>query len=207
VAIQSSGTRQRLSRTERREQLLDAARTAFVHTGYHATAMDDIAERAGVSKPVLYQHFPSKLDLYLGLLDQQAHTLVDLIEQALQSTEDNEQRIAATVDAYFEFVDTPDGAYRLVFESDLVAEADVKRRVEAVTDACAGAVAEVIQEDTGLDADQAFLLGVCLAGMAQACAARWVALGRTVPRQRAADLVRALGWGGLESFPLTRPED
>jgi AcrR family transcriptional regulator len=207
VAIQSNGTRQRLSRAERREQLLDAARDAFVETGYHATAMDDIAERAGVSKPVLYQHFPSKLDLYLGLLDQQAGTLVDLIERALLSTEDNEQRIAATVDAYFQFVDTPDGAYRLVFESDLVAEADVKRRVEAVTDACAGAVAQVIQEDTGLDAEQAFLLGVCLAGMAQACAARWVALGRTVPRQRAADLVRALGWGGLVSFPLTRPED
>lgn len=199
--------RRRLTRVERRHQLLAAARDAFVESGYHATAMDDIAERAGVSKPVLYQHFPSKLDLYLGLLDQQAASLVQLIEQALQSTTDNQQRIAATVEAYFDFVDTPDGAYRLVFESDLVAEAAVKRRVEAVTDACAGAVAEVIQEDTRLDADHAFLLGVCLAGMAQACAARWVALGRPVPRQRAAELVRCLGWSGLESFPLARPAE
>jgi len=196
----------RLTRGERRQQLLEAARDAFVDTGYHATAMDDIAERAGVSKPVLYQHFGSKLDLYLGLLDQQASTLVELIEQALQSTTDNRQRIAATVEAYFDFVDTPDGAYRLVFESDLVAETAVKRRVESVTDACAGAVAEVIQEDTGLNAEDAFLLGVCLAAMAQACAARWVALGRPVPRARAGALVRSLGWGGLESFPLTRPE-
>lgn len=198
--------RPRLSRAQRREQLLEAARDAFVQTGYHATAMDDIADRAGVSKPVLYQHFSSKLDLYLGLLDQQAQTLIELIEQALDSTEDNQQRIAATVEAYFDFVDTPEGAYRLVFESDLVAEAAVKSRVEAVTDACAGALARVIQEDTGLDDEHAFLLGVCLAGMAQACAARWVALGRSVPRAEAAALVRSLGWKGLGSFPLSRPE-
>jgi len=58
-----------MPREARRAQLLDAARTVFVAQGYHAAAMDDIADRAGVSKPVLYQHFPGKLDLYLALLD------------------------------------------------------------------------------------------------------------------------------------------
>ncbi|HSO65750.1 MAG TPA: helix-turn-helix domain-containing protein, partial [Ornithinibacter sp.] len=60
---------QRMPRSERRAQLLDAAQAVFVQSGYHAAAMDEIADRAGVSKPVLYQHFPGKLDLYLALLD------------------------------------------------------------------------------------------------------------------------------------------
>src|SRR6266498_1538695 len=60
----------RLPRPARRRQLLGAAQEIFVAQGYHAAAMDDIADRAGVSKPVLYQHFPGKLDLYLALLDE-----------------------------------------------------------------------------------------------------------------------------------------
>jgi AcrR family transcriptional regulator len=53
----------RLPRGERRDQLLATASEVFVDRGYHATGMDEIADRAGVSKPVLYQHFSSKLDL------------------------------------------------------------------------------------------------------------------------------------------------
>lgn len=207
MTVEPNTPRQRLSRTERRGQLLGAARNTFAHAGYHATAMDDIAEAAGVSKPVLYQHFTSKLELYLALLDQQIETLIMLIREALASTDENEQRLAATVGAYFEFVDTPEGAYRLVFESDLVAESAVKARVESVTDLCASAIGEVVSADTGLDQDEAFLVGVCLAGSAQACAARWVALGRTLPRQRAAAVVTGLGWRGLTSLPLLRDEE
>src|ERR1700757_1961286 len=58
----------RLPKPARRRQLLTAAQEVFVAQGYHAAAMDEIAERAGVSKPVLYPHFPGKLDLYLALL-------------------------------------------------------------------------------------------------------------------------------------------
>jgi len=73
----------RLPRHERRRQLLDAALEVFVTQGYHAAAMDEIAERAGVSKPVLYQHFPGKLELYLALLDESVGTLVDTMRDAL----------------------------------------------------------------------------------------------------------------------------
>ena len=76
----------RLPRHERRRQLLDAALEVFVSQGYHAAAMDEIAERAGVSKPVLYQHFPGKLDLYLALLDQSVDELVGAVRDALRST-------------------------------------------------------------------------------------------------------------------------
>src|SRR5579871_6762652 len=82
----------RLPRHERRRQLLDAALEVFVSQGYHAAAMDDIAERAGVSKPVLYQHFPGKLELYLALLDRHCDKLVNAVRTALDSTTDNKQR-------------------------------------------------------------------------------------------------------------------
>jgi len=78
----------RLPRMARRAQLLGAARDVFVAQGFHAAAMDDIAERAGVSKPVLYQHFPGKLDLYLALLDASIEALLAAVRDGLASTTD-----------------------------------------------------------------------------------------------------------------------
>jgi AcrR family transcriptional regulator len=110
--------------------------------------MDDIAERAGVSKPVLYQHFPSKLELYCALLDQHADDLLAKVRRALDSTTDNKARVAASVAAYFDFVDGKgsdvEGAFRLVFESDLRNDPAVRERVERMTRGCADAIAETI---------------------------------------------------------------
>src|SRR5947208_7902304 len=112
----------RLPRGARRLQLLSAAQEVFVAQGFHAAAMDDIADRAGVSKPVLYQHFPGKRDLYLALLDENAEALVESVRAALASTTDNKQRVLATVRAYYEYVGEKGGAFRLIFESDLTGE-------------------------------------------------------------------------------------
>jgi AcrR family transcriptional regulator len=144
----SRGTR--LPRTARRAQLLGAAQEVFVQLGYHAAAMDDIADRAGVSKPVLYQHFPSKLELYLALLDQRSADLIGAVRDALASTHDNKLRVEATIAAYFEFVDREGAPFRLVFESDLTNEPAVRERVDRVNMQCAEAIAEVIAEDTAL---------------------------------------------------------
>lgn len=201
-----TGTRRRLSRHERREQLLEAARDAFAERGYHATAMDDIADRAGVSKPVLYQHFASKDDLYLGLLDVQTDRLVRLVEEALAATEDNADRVAGAVAAYFAFVDQEDAGYRLVFASDLAADPEVRERLDRCVDACAGAIARTIRADTGLPPEEAQLLGVALTGLAQASAEHWVTAGRPVPRERAAELVAQVAWRGLGGLPLARVE-
>src|SRR5918996_5486576 len=137
---QTAGRPMRLPRSARRKQLLAAAQQIFVAQGYHAAAMDDIAERAGVSKPVLYQHFPGKLDLYLALLDQHCEALLQAVRDALASTTDNKQRVAATMDAYFAYVEEEGGAFRLVFESDLTNEPAVRERVDKVTFECAEAI-------------------------------------------------------------------
>src|SRR5258706_16454390 len=102
----SSGNRRgnRLPRDERRGQLLAAASEVFVDRGYHAAGMDEIADRAGVSKPVLYQHFTSKLELYLAVLARHVDNLVSGVRQALRTTTDNRQRVRAAVHAFFDFI-------------------------------------------------------------------------------------------------------
>src|SRR3954465_11795034 len=122
TSAQAANRPVRLPRSARRKQLLAAAQQVFVAQGYHAAAMDDIAERAGVSKPVLYQHFPGKLDLYLALLEQSCDTIIAGTREALRSTADNKQRVAATMDVFYAYVAGDTGAFRLVFESDLTNE-------------------------------------------------------------------------------------
>jgi len=148
----------RLSRSARRTQLLAAAKIVFVTQGYHAAAMDDIAVRAGVSKPVLYQHFPSKLELYLDLLGESAAEMVRLVRDALTVSSDNHERVDNAVAAYFTFVADNDQAYRLIFESDLRGQAQVERIVERATDDCISAITDTITTDTGADVERARLL-------------------------------------------------
>jgi AcrR family transcriptional regulator len=191
----------RLPRSARKAQLLAAAQEVFVCNGYHGAAMDEIAERAGVSKPVLYQHFPGKLDLYLAILDQHITELLDDVRAAIGSTTDNKQRVAAAMEAYFRFVDREDAPFRLVFESDLTNDSGVRERVERVEHRCAEAIAEVIQEDAGLDRAEAELLGMALAGMAQVTARYWLQTGRSIPRDDAARLIAQISWRGIGGFP------
>ena len=191
----------RMPRNARRAQLLESALEVFVAQGYHAAAMDDIAEKAGVSKPVLYQHFPGKLELYLALLDQSCDTIIEASKDALASTDDNKLRVAATMHVFYDYVASAQGAFRLVFESDLTNEQAVRERVDRVTRECAEAIAEVIAEDTGLGDEDASLLGMALSGLAQVSARHWLAQGSDVPKDVAARLVGSLAWRGLGSFP------
>ncbi len=191
----------RLPRGERRAQLLASALEVFVAQGFHAAAMDDIAERAGVSKPVLYQHFPGKLDLYLALLDQACSQIIDATRTALASTQDNKQRVQAAIDVFYAYVADAQGGFRLVFESDLTNEPAVRAQVDRVTNECAQAIASVIHEDTGLSDEQSRLLAVSLVGMAQVSARFWLAEGTDITRQEAADLVAALAWRGIGGYP------
>jgi len=192
---------QRLPRSARRKLLLEAAQAVFVANGYHAAAMDDIAERAGVSKPVLYQHFPGKLDLYLALLDQHVELLGEQVRTALALTEDNKLRVEGCIKAYFDFVDDPGGAFRLVFESDLRNEPAVRERVERSLQISVDALADTIARDTGLDRAEAELLSCGLAGLAEVSARWWLASDERVPKDRAVSLLAALAWRGISGYP------
>jgi AcrR family transcriptional regulator len=193
----------RMPRMARRAQLLDSALEVFVAQGYHAAAMDDIAERAGVSKPVLYQHFPGKLELYLALLAQASDRIIDATSAALASTSDNQVRVLATIQVFYDYVANAHGAFRLVFESDLTNEPAVREQVDRVTSTCADEIAKVIREDTGLPDEASRLLSVSLVGMAQVSARYWLDGGGRIDQSQAASLVASLAWRGISGFPLT----
>jgi AcrR family transcriptional regulator len=193
----------RMPRGERRVQLLESALDVFVAQGYHAAAMDDIAERAGVSKPVLYQHFPGKLELYLALLDASCDDIIDNCRRALESTPDNKLRVAAAMEAFYEYIAGNSGAFRLVFESDLTNEPPVRAAVDRVTNECAAMITHVIHDDTGLPAEAARLLAVSLVGMAQVSARFWVTDAAGISQPDAVALVSGLAWRGIRGYPLT----
>src|SRR5437763_6586951 len=123
----------RLPRGARRLQLLSAAQEVFVAQGFHAAAMDDMADRAGVSKPVLYQHFPGKRELYLALLEQQVDELAERVAGAMAGTDDNRQRVDGAVGAYFDFIDAEGEAFRLVFGFDLRNDDEARAAVDRRT--------------------------------------------------------------------------
>ncbi len=196
----------RLPRVARRRQLLDAAVEVFVARGYHAAAMDEIAERAGVSKPVLYQHFPGKQELYLALLDESVERLIETLTDAIRSTTDNRQRVNATFAAYFDYVAEQSGTFKLVFESDFTSEPAVQRRLDAAVTTCADLISQVISEDVGLADDEAYLLSVGMLGMAQVSARYWLDTLGSIPKEAAEQLVARLAWRGISGWPRQNAE-
>ena len=203
AAPQARTASTRLPRPARRRQLLGAAREVFVAQGYHAAAMDEIADRAGVSKPVLYQHFPGKLELYLALLDESVDELVRIVREALASTTDNRQRVPATFTAFFDFVGGASEAFRLVFESDLSNEPAVRERLDRAMRECADMVSRSIIEDTGLADTEAQLLGIALVGMAQVTSRYWLSSDHVIAKAEAEQLISRLAWRGISGWPLT----
>ena len=179
----------------------------FVDQGYHAASMDEIADRAGVSKPVLYQHFPGKLDLYLALLESSCDTVLSGVRNALASTTDNRQRVRATMELWYDYVADQGAAFRLVFESDLTNDPDVRRQIDRVVDESAAAIAEVISEDTGLPTDAAHLLAVSLVGMGHVGAQNWMTRESRLSRSAAVELVAGLAWRGIGGFPQDRQRE
>lgn len=206
LSVPASGRRGgRMPREERRRQLLGAASEVFIERGYHAAGMDEISERAGVSKPVLYQHFSSKLDLYIAVLDTYLERLIAGVRRALSATTDNRQRVAAGIAAYFDFVDHETQGFRLVFESDIRSEPAVQRRVEDALSKCVDEFYNLILEDTGLDANRSRIIAVGLQGVSQQIARWWLDADRPISKADAVDMTVRLAWGGMARVPLQNP--
>lgn len=191
-----------MPRDQRRLQLLDVAGAVFAENGYHSAAMDDIADAAGVSKPVLYQHFPSKLDLYLALVDRACEEIVDLVRAAIATPASNSERVRAAMASFFEFVEQSGKSFRFVFESDLTGDAQVQNRIWQVHQDLAQAIGAVIAHDTAMSPDRARLLGIALVGQAQVAARYWIsALRDQLSGAEASELIATVAWRGIRSFP------
>ena len=142
----------RLRAAERRAQLLGVARRLFARDGYRGASMESIAEAAGVTKPVLYQHFSSKRALYSALLANDLGRLTQELEAAFSQAEDNEERLRRGFGAYLDFVDRHEDAFRLLFTEALGLDADFQRQVTEFRRWVAARVARIIAAEAGLAA-------------------------------------------------------
>ena len=184
----------------RRSKVMGAGLEVFTEKGFHLASMDEIADRAGASKPILYQHFASKQDLYLGILDERVDVVVEQVQNAIESTEGNRNRLEAAIACYFKLVDDADLGYRLIFESDFTMNHDVRSRVQDVVSQVSRIVGTEVSRQTGMSLGEANILAGGLSGMAQAAAWRWLRLGRPIAMEKAIAQTLDLAWNGLGSI-------
>jgi AcrR family transcriptional regulator len=183
---------------ERRAQLLEVAREVFGTSGFHSVSMDDVAERAGVTKPILYDHFSSKKDLYLALLDADLADLLERVKEALDSSPGNRERIRASFQAYFDFVDEQADGFRLLMQETVGAERDFRERVAQVRDQILAEVQRLIVRESGgrLDREHAEVVALGLIGMAENVAQRNPGASKA-ERDQAVDTLVELAWRGI----------
>lgn len=206
--------RHRLPRASRRAQLLGIATDLFAAHGYHHVSMDDVAEHAGVTKPVLYRHFPSKLDLYLAVVDACGDRLVHEVDDALAPARDEtsdapgEVVVRAVIDAYVRFAVAAGQAASLLFESDVTRNDGVRERVMRPDTTIAQSFADVLVHLSGMARARAEVLGRTCTGVARTAAAEVVrthaAAGDGLPGLRdgeeVADLLATFVWSGLREL-------
>jgi AcrR family transcriptional regulator len=192
----------RLPAAERRRQLLDHALVVFADRGFHATSMNDVAEAAGVTKPVLYQHFGSKRELYLELLGDVGRQLQQHILDATAVAGSPRAQVEAGFAAYFRFVAGNGSAFSLLFGGGARRDAEFADAVRKVEDTIAEAVAGLI--DAGIDADHRRLLAHGIVGLAEATSRHWTDEGSEHPPEVLARRVADLAWAGLRGVPGRR---
>src|SRR5687768_4469128 len=185
----------RLPAAERRRQLLDVALDAFAERGYHRTSMNDVAEAAGVTKPVLYQHFPSKRELYLELLDDVGGRLREEIMRAAGEASTPHRRVVAGFTAYFRFVANRPQAFTVLFGGRAGAEPEFVEAVARVESTIADTVAALIDAD--VDPEHRRLLAHGIVGLAEATSRHWLGSDLELDPDRLAVQVADLAWAGL----------
>jgi AcrR family transcriptional regulator len=187
----------RLSATARREQLLDVALEVIARSGYNDTSMNDVAEAAGVTKPVLYQHFESKRELFQALLDAVGARMLGAITNATAESEDGRRRTELGFRAYFRWVAEDHDAFMLLYGSASRRDQDFSRALRRVTNGMVQAIAPLIAAD--VDDEHRLTLAHALVGLAEGASRRLVERGEDFDPDEVARQVSDLAWAGLRS--------
>ena len=194
--------RRRLTADERRRAILTAAQDVFAVRGYHGSSIDEIAQAAGISKALIYEHFPSKKDLHVSLLDMHVQELFDRLAGAAATDDPGDVRLRNGLDAFLGWVEEQRGAFRMVFRDAADPEvSDVVRRVQ--NQATAAVAALMATEPMAPVASEAArergirMLAQQLTGGMQALALWWDD-NPEVPRSVVLDSAMDYCWLGLE---------
>jgi AcrR family transcriptional regulator len=194
--------RKRLTAEQRRDSILDAALEVFASRGFHGSSIDEIAQAAGVSKALIYEHFPSKRDLHVSLLERHTQEIFVRLAEAAATSDPGEVRLRAGVDAFLEFVEHRRDAFRMLFRDAVepeVAEivASVQRQAAAAVAGLIAAEPRTTPESPERDRQAVEMVGQQLTGAVQSLAIWW-GDHPDVPREVLVDSVMNFAWVGLE---------
>jgi AcrR family transcriptional regulator len=194
---------QRLPAARRRRQLLDVALQVFAERGFHETSMNDIADAAGVTKPVLYQHFRSKRELFGELLSDVGNELQEAITKAVTTAQSSHEMVELGFAAYFRYVDAHRDAFNLFYGIGFAREDEFAGQVEQVENTLAELVAGFIDIE-GLTPGQRRLLGHGIVGMIEGASTHWLKQAGEPDPAAVASQLADLAWRGLRGV---RPAD
>lgn len=204
----SRTTRKRLTAEDRRAALLDAAMEVFGRRGYHAASIDEIAQAAGISKALIYEHFPSKKDLHASLLERHVQEIVEALASAAATSAPAQERLRSGVNAFLEWVEEHPEAFRLLFRD--VFEADVAEVLVELQRQATAAIAALMAEEAGpgaLEPDRTTIetFAQLLSGAVQSLAIWWREHPH-VGREFLVDRVMEFAWVGLERVRASQQE-
>lgn len=188
----------RLPAAHRRSQLLENALQVFARRGFHGTSMDEVAEAAGVTKPVLYQHFRSKRALYLELLEEVGADLREAITKASVSASGPRRQVEAGCAAYFRFVAEHRTEYRLLFGGGARRDAEFADAVRRVEEGIAETVAQFIEAD--IDDEHRRLLAHGIVGLAEGTSRHWMNHDLELDPDVLARRMAEMAWAGLRGI-------
>lgn len=187
----------RLTAGARRQQIIDVAISEFGRAGYFSTSMNDIAVAAGVTKPVLYQHFDSKAELYRALLDDVGTRMLEQIAKATSEATDQRDRTERGFAAYFRWVADHELEFSLLFGGSTRHESDFNAQIRRITDDAAKAIADLI--DVDIAPGHRDMLAHALVGLAEGASRRLVTNGEAFDADEIARVVSRLAWAGLRA--------
>jgi AcrR family transcriptional regulator len=206
----SHPTRKRLSAEDRRAAILDAALEVFSRRGYNGASIDEIATAAGISKALIYEHFPSKKDLHVSLLERHVQEIFVRLAQTADTKDPGEVRLRNGVNAFLEWAETHRDAFRLLFRDTF--EPEVAAVLDRLQNQATGAIAALMASEPGLQAanDDAEDLALAIEAMAQQLSggvqslAIWWQSHPDVERDWLVDRVMDYAWFGLKRIRSTR---
>ena len=195
--------KRRMSAAARREGILDAALEEFSMNGYHETSLEGVAQRAGISKALIYEHFSSKRELHEALLSRYVHQLLERFISAIASAAPPIERLEAAADAFLGFVEDHREPWRLMVRNP--ADAGIDSPVGRQQSEIAHAIATLMQEDAPPEMKDEPDEGRFRIEMtAQQLVGAWRAVAiwwddhRDVPRERLLASLMDLAWIGLD---------
>ncbi|HET6952939.1 MAG TPA: TetR/AcrR family transcriptional regulator [Acidimicrobiales bacterium] len=186
----------RLPAARRRRQLLTVALRVFAEQGFHDASMNDIAVAAGVTKPVLYQHFTSKRDLFSELLEDVGRDLQDTITKAVAAAPGPHEMVEMGFAAYFDYVNRHRDAFMLFYGGGIARDTEFSEMVNQVERAVAALVAGLIEIE-GLSDEARRVLGHGIVGMIEGASIHWLRSGSDADPAALAQQLADLAWKGL----------